>query len=245
MKENLFIDATNENNFKDNYELVIKNNKKIKISYFNATNEIVENLKIKIGEYYTINFTYEVLLEDQKLLVKEIMKIISNLLKKYNSVYKTLIVGLGNNKIAGDSIGKDCLDKIIATNHYDFLTIPKVALFNPDVIANTGINSFKLIKMVVNNIKPDVIILIDSCITKDFNNLNNTIEVNDAGIIRSSAISSNKEITKETFNIPIISILIPLIIKMNDKYYTEINIKDIIEKISDIISSSLNKIYFH
>lgn len=243
MKENLFIDATNENSFKENYKLIIKDSKKFKISYFNALQS--NDLKIKEGEYYTINFSEEVLESDSKSLVKEITKIFSSLLKKYHSTYKTLIIGLGNNKLLGDNFGGLCLDKIIATNHYDFLTIPKVALFKPDVIANTGINSFKLIRMLINNIHPDIIVIIDSCITKDHCNLNNTIEINDVGIIRSNAISSNKEITKETFNIPIISILVPLIIKIDDNYYTKINTLEVSEKISEIVAQALNKLYFH
>lgn len=226
MKENLFIDASLENK-KEN--ITIKSNKKFKLTYYKEDNE-----------YYTLNFDNAL----EPSLIKETIKIITSLLKKYHSTYKTLIIGLGNEKIIGDSLGKETLDKIIATNQYDFLTIPKVALFKPSVVNNTGIDSFRLIKMVVNSLKPDVIILIDSCITKNANYLNKTIEINDAGIIRSSAISSNKEITKETFNIPIIAILVPLIIKFDDQFYTAIDAHENISNISNIISKALNKIYF-
>ena len=56
----------------------------------------------------------------------------------------------------------------MATNHFtDFLNLPKVALFNPEVTEKTGISSYSLIEMVVKKLKPTVIIIIDSLATNN------------------------------------------------------------------------------
>lgn len=243
MKEKLFIDATLENAFKDKYALTIKKRRNYNISYFNITSDM--KLSYREGEYYNIKFDITKLYENNKDIIKELEKILKNLLKKYNSTYKTLIVGLGNENIPSDSIGPEIGKKVIASYHYnDFLTIPKIAIFNPSIVANTGINSFNLIKMVVNHIKPDVIFLIDSCLTSNSDNLCQSIEINDAGIIRGDSISYNKSITKDTFNIPVIALLVPLIINKDNIKYTIPNINDVIKILSDTISKSINNIYF-
>ena len=95
-------------------------------------------------------------------LYKELVKSLNIFLEKYN-VSKTLVVGLGNSLVLADSLGPKTTSKIIATNQYnDFLTIPKIALFNPEVVERTGIMSFDLIKLVVKEINPECIIIIDS-----------------------------------------------------------------------------------
>ena len=176
-------------------------------------------------------------------LYRELVKSLNVFLEKYN-VNKTLVVGLGNSLVLADSLGPKTTSKIIATNQYnDFLTIPKIALFNPEVVERTGIMSFNLIKLVVNEINPECIIIIDSLCTSKIENLNKCIEINDSGIIPGAYIKDNKEINSKTFNIPVISIGIPLVFKYNGDYLTTSNINQVIEDLSDLISKAINKIF--
>ena len=133
----------------------------------------------------------------------------------------------------------------MATNHFtDFLNIPKVALFNPEVTEKTGISSYSLIEMVVKKLKPSVIIMIDSLATTDKDILNNSIEINNTGIIPGSAIKDNKRIDKNTFGIPIIAIGVPLVLEEEKKMYTTPNVEEIINLTSTIISDALNDLFF-
>ena len=228
IKEYLLIDAVESHN------LIKKRGYK----YFTVNDTNIKETKRRNGEYYTINIS--LLSEEEK-----IKKVIKKVLRKVLRSNRILSIGLGNEDIMADSFGPLTTSKIIPSNCYnDFLTLPKVAIFNPKITSKTGINSYKLIKMVVSDLKPKLILIIDSCITKDINNIGHIIEINTAGIIRRDAIYNNKDITKETFNIPVIAILTPTIVNINNELYTSPYIKDIVTKISNIVSNSINEILF-
>lgn len=178
-----------------------------------------------------------------QILKKDLLKIMKTILGKYKAK-KVLVVGLGNSSVPCDSLGVMTTTKMIATNHYnDFLTIPKIALFNPEVIDKTGISSFSLINMVVNHLKPNCLIIIDSLLTKDISNLDNCIEINDGGIIPGVYLKDNRQIDKNTFNIPIISIGVTLAYEHQKKLLTSPNVSDVVDEYSKLISHCLNKIF--
>lgn len=243
MKQNLFLDIgidaidkkyiveeTKNTNFSTKHFVVSKENKK--------------QLKHEIGDYFVIQFAYEKLYTKKTILEKEVERIIRSFLKKYDKAKKVLVVGLGNREVLGDSLGIEVTNKVIATNQYqDFLTIPKIALFNPSVTEKTGINSYKLIEMVVDDIKPDIIIIVDSLATKKEDYLNSAIEINNTGIIPGSAINAAREINEKSFHIPILSIGVPCCFSYNKKIYTSCQIKDVIFYASDIIAEAINHIF--
>lgn len=199
--------------------------------------------KIK-GEYYSINFDYITLHRKKDKLKKEIMKIL-NIFFKNQKPPKPLIIGLGNSSIICDSLGVNTTNKVMATNHFnDFLSIPQVAIFNPEVTEKTGISSFDLISMVVKKLNPTVIIMIDSLATNNKDFLNNCIEINNTGIIPGSAIKENKKIDKNTFNIPVIAIGLPTVLEIEKDLYTSPNVKEVIDLASYIISEALNDLFF-
>ncbi len=244
MKNNLFLDLaptmlkTNGYKIKQN----IKND--IKISYFEIDEEKKKHLKRDIGQYFTISFKENILKNYPKYLKREVIKVLKSFKKSIPNYGTTLIIGLGNSSVTCDALGPKTTNKIIATNHYvDFLTIPKVALFVPEVIGKTGISSFSLIKMLVNSLHPSLIIVIDSLVTNNYKNLNRCIEISDTGIIPGSAIKTNRKISYKTFNIPLISIGVPLVIDVNKKMLTSINVDEELDLISDVIAEALNDLF--
>ena len=215
-----------------------------KVTHFkvDSSNEI--KVKRIRGDYFSINFDYEKLYEKEKNIKKELMKILKAFFKNEKPT-KPLIVGLGNSSVICDSPGVNTTNKVMATNHFtDFLNLPKVALFNPEVTEKTGISSFSLIEMVVKKLKPSVIIMIDALATNKEENLNNFIEINNTGIIPGSAIKDNKKIDAKTFNIPVIAIGVPLVLEKDKRLYTTPNVKDVVEICSKIISDALNDLFF-
>ncbi|MGM9834866.1 MAG: GPR endopeptidase [Bacilli bacterium] len=219
--------------------------KKGKIS-INESNK--KDYKRSEGDYYIIKYDDITLIKKRKLLIKKIENAIDNLLKKNgtNKNAKILVIGLGNKSIIADSLGPITADKLIATNHMeDFITIPKITIFTPNIMYKTGINSFKLIKMLVDDIKPSILIFIDSLSTTAKENLNKMVEINDEGIIAGQNLSTFREINKKTFNLPIISIGVPLVFYDTNISLTLPNINEVIESISDVISESLNKLFLN
>jgi len=242
MKQKLFLDAAADVIDANNYRLVEKKRAKVSVTKFRVDDDNEKKVKRLKGDYYTISYDNKVLVEHSDRVIRELIKVLNGFFKNYNKSGKTLVIGLGNSSILADALGPITANKIIATNQYDdFLTIPKIALFVPDVIGKTGISSFNLIKMVVNDLKPDTIIIIDSLVTSNKIRLNFTIEVSDAGIIPGSALKNNKEINMSTFNIPVIAIGIPLLLEIDEELYVAPDVKSIIEASSDVISKAINK----
>lgn len=243
MKQKLFLDIGIDK-IDSKYKVDEKKNSTFKTTHYAVLKETKKEIKKEVGDYFVTQFSYESLLIKQNSLTKEIERILKMFLKKYTKVNKILVIGLGNKNVDGDALGVITTDKLIATNQYhDFLTLPKIALFTPSVTEKTGINSFKLIEMVVNDLKPDLIFIIDSMATKSENYLNSAFEINDTGIVPGSALNSSKEISKKTFQIPVLSIGVPLCLEQNKKFYTSVSIHEVIETCSSIIANSINNIF--
>ena len=233
MKQKLILDAAQEILDKKNHISITKENQK--------------QYSSNVGDYYLIKYNAYTLIKNTKMITNQIQKAIKTLLKKYKLPRqpKVLIVGLGSTTIIADSLGPRTADKIIATNHYDdFVTIPKIEIFNPSVISKTGIHSFHLIKMINDDIKPDFLLFIDSMETTSMSHINSIIEINDHGIIPGTYLNTNKEITKDTFRKPIISVGIPLVYRSKKVLLTAPNINEIIEETSNLLSSAINSIFF-
>ncbi len=218
--------------------------RRYKVSHFCVDYKSEKLVKRKRGDYYTIFFDYVFLMQNKKQIKKELMKILRVLFKDLKKA-DPLIIGLGNSSILSDSLGVRTTNKVMVTNHFtDFLNIPKVALFNPEVIEKTGISSYALIEMVVKKLKPSVIVMIDSLATNNKDYLNNCIEINNTGIIPGGAIKDNKKIDANTFGIPIIAIGMPLVLELDKQMYATCNVEEIIKAGSTIISEALNELFF-
>ena len=243
MKQKLFLD-TGVEKIDKKYVVEETKNSNFKTIHYIVAKENKKQIKRDIGDYFILRFAYEKLYTKQNIITKELERIIRSFLKKYDKAEKVLVIGLGNENVIGDSLGIEVTNKVIATNQYhDFLTIPKIALFNPSVTEKTGINSYNLIEMVVNDIKPDIIIMIDSLATNNEEYLNSAIEINNTGIIPGSAINASREINEKSFNIPILSIGVPCCFEHNKKIYNSSFIREVITLTSDIIAKSINNIF--
>ena len=97
--------------------------------------------------------------------------------------------------------------------------------------------------MLVHNLKPSLIIVIDSLATNNYSRLNNCIEISDTGIIPGSALMTNRKISSKTFNIPLITIGAPLVLKNKNMILTSPNVKQVVDNLSTIIANALNYLF--
>ena len=221
-----------------------KKHRGYQVSHFCVDYKSEKLIKRIRGEYYTITFDYISLHRKSKMIQKEFMKILKELFKNLKTT-DPLIIGLGNSLVLCDSLGVQTTNKIMATNHFtDFLNLPKVAIFNPEVTEKTGISSFSLIEMVVKKLKPSMIIMIDSLATSNKDYLNNCIEINNTGIIPGSAIKDNKRIDENTFGIPVIAIGVTLVLEIDKNMYSTPNVGEVIDVVSSIIADGINDLFF-
>lgn len=202
--------------------------------------------KIEVRQYKIGNYEhYSFLFHNKDSLAYVFSNVLKGFFKKIHKSGTILVIGLGNSSILGDSFGVKVVNGLIASNQYnDFLTVPKVALFCPETVNKTGISSFKLIEMVVHLLKPDVILLIDSFVTEEEKYLDNSLEINNHGIVFADELRSNRVIDENTFNIPVLSIGYTTMLLSHNRYLTCFKLMEDMEFMSTLVSHTLNKIIF-
>lgn len=241
MKQNFILDAGKS--LETEHLINSKKEKDVMIKHFLLTEKDEKTFQNRKGDYFTISFTKDILYENKLVLEKIFKKTFRTFLHKYHKGGTILFIGLGNSSVLADSFGVKVVNKLIATNQYnDFLTMPKVALFCPETTNKTGISSLRLIEMVVKDLKPDVLVLIDSFVTTSAAHLNNSLEINDCGIIFADQLRSNKIINYKTFHIPVLSIGFPALLKFHKSYLASVSLNQDLDLISDIVSKSINQI---
>lgn len=236
-------------------ELSLNNNKKI----INKGQFTVINNTFRHNKYTTIYFdditdkTEFISLQD--ILLEELKKIIK--IKENDSV---LIIGLGNEKSTPDSLGPKTIEHILVTRYLKiYSSIDKdytnVAIYKPDVIGNTGIESLDIIKSIIKKIKPTKLIVIDSLKANNLSRLNKTIQITDSGIHPGSGIFNNRgEISKKTMNCEVFAIGIPTVVdiytiiseynknpELRENFIvTPTNIDYLVERLSYLLGDTLN-----
>lgn len=171
------------------------------------------------GNYITISFEDITDFENREKVGKIFEEIIMDILKLNNIKEEDtcLIIGLGNIKSTPDSLGVKVLDDIVVTSHlFEFGSVKegirKTWAFSPGVMANTGIESSKMIKALITEIKPDFVIAIDALASLSIDRINKTIQITDTGIHPGSGIGNNRlEISKKTMGIPVLAIGVPTV----------------------------------
>ena len=225
---------------------------------------VEKNDNIKITTIRNKNSDYEyITIEFKDVFDNNLRKCVVNSLKKIFSKYNLdidfscLIVGLGNEKSTPDSLGPLVVDDIIVTRHLESLGLNSsrvVSAIKPGVMGETGIETKDIIKGVIDKIKPDFLIVIDSLKSESLKRLNKTIQITDSGIHPGSGVQNKREkLDIESLGIPVIAIGVPTVcdIKTIIKETTKKNIKNnmivtpkdidfIIDRMKDLLSLSIN-----
>ena len=88
-----------------------------------------------------------------------------------------------------------------------------VSAIVPGVMAQTGMETAEIIKGVVRETKPDLLIVIDALAARNSRRLNRTIQIADTGINPGSGVGNYRNaITKETIGVPVIAIGVPTVV---------------------------------
>ncbi len=153
---------------------------------------------------------------------KELAKFLGQFLKPKKEEYSVLVVGLGNRQVTPDALGPYVADHLNITRHivkeYGKYAMgeEKVNLISaivPGVMAQTGMETVEIIKGVVKETKPDMLIAIDALAARSSKRLNRTIQIADTGINPGSGVGNHRNaITKETVGIPVIAIGVPTVV---------------------------------
>lgn len=201
-------------------------NDKIKVSRVKITNQNGEKAIGKpIGNYTTIDVKGLKLAADED--IEETAKTLSNELKKIIDIHvdkqgEILIVGLGNIYVTPDSLGPKVINEIDVTRHIQKY-LPQyldegtrvVSAISPGVLGTTGIETVEILKGIVENIQPQLLIVIDALASRSIERISSTIQISDTGIVPGAGVGNTRhEISQSSLGIPVIAIGIPTVVEL-------------------------------
>ena len=164
----------------------------------------------------------------------ELAKIIKKLLPRKEETLSVLVAGLGNREVTPDALGPRVVDNMLITRHvlkefgkYAFGEdeVNAVSGIVPGVMAQTGMESQEIIRGVVDETKPDVMIAIDALAARSTRRLSRTIQITDTGINPGSGVGNHRHgLSEKTMGIPVIAIGVPTVVDaatiVNDTMHT-------------------------
>ena len=152
----------------------------------------------------------------------ELARIIKRLLPEGKNTFSVLVAGLGNREVTPDALGPRVVDNMMITRHvlkefgkYAFgeQEVNAVSGIVPGVMAQTGMESQEIIRGVIKQTKPDVMIAIDALAARSTRRLSRTIQITDTGINPGSGVGNHRHgLSKETVGIPVIAIGVPTLV---------------------------------
>ena len=208
--------------------------------------------------------------EDYHQEISEILASqIRNILPDPDREQSILVVGLGNREVTADSLGPNVADNLFVNRHivkeygkvaYNRSKMHLVSSLVPGVMAKTGMESAEIIKGVIGETKPDVVIVIDALAARSTKRLNRTIQITNTGIHPGSGVGNHRNaITQETLNVPVLALGVPTVVdaativgdamgerpatlkELNNMYVTTKDVDQQIQQISHILCDGINK----
>ncbi|MBE5867888.1 MAG: GPR endopeptidase [Lachnospiraceae bacterium] len=177
-----------------------------------------------MGTYVTVEAPR--LLEPDENYHREISEKIAEQLRQIipesSQEQSVLVVGLGNREVTADALGPQVVDNLFITRHvvkeygkaaYGTQKIHLISSIEPGVTAKTGMEAAEIIRGVVEQTKPDVIIVIDALASRSTKRLNRTIQITNTGIQPGSGVGNHRNaLTEESMGIPVIAIGVPTVV---------------------------------
>ncbi len=197
---------------------------KVRISTVEIKDEAgAKAMERPIGTYITIeapelnNSSEDYHKSVSNYIERNIKKLIGKLSKD-----EVLVVGLGNREVTPDALGPQVVDNLFVTRHLirefgkEFKEqnhLGNVSAISPGVMAQTGMETVEIIKGVIKETNPKLIIVIDALASRSVSRLNTTIQITDTGISPGSGVGNNrKALNEESLGVKVIAIGVPTVV---------------------------------
>lgn len=133
-----------------------------------------------------------------------------------------LVIGLGNREVTPDALGPYVAEQVCVTRHIvkeygkyamGMERVKSVSSVVPGVMGQTGMESQEIVKGIVKETGPDLVIAVDALAARNSRRLNRTIQIADTGIHPGSGVGNHRNgLTRETLGIPVIAIGVPTVV---------------------------------
>ncbi len=225
-----------------------------------------------MGKYVTLEAPGMVEQEEDyhQEISSELARQLKDIIPDIQKEQSILIVGLGNRDVTADALGPNVADNLFITRHvvkeygkaaYNKSQMHMVSSIVPGVMAKTGMESAEIIKGVVEQTKPDVVIVIDALAARSTKRLNRTVQITNTGIHPGSGVGNHRDaLTKESLKVPVIAIGVPTVVdaativndaladkapanltELNNMYVTSKDVDYQVKQISHIICDAINE----
>lgn len=169
-----------------------------------------------VGTYITLESEH--LRKPSESFHEPMMEVLTKHLKNFIGKNKKIMVaGLGNREVTPDALGPYVIDNLYVTRHLLKEGIiresAEISAIAPGVMAQTGMESLTILKALVREVKPDILIVIDALAARESDRLNKTIQLADTGITPGSGVGNHRNaINQESVGIPVLAIGVPTVI---------------------------------
>ena len=209
------------------------------------------------GRYFTLecpDLKYR-----SRILTKQVADIVAKELVELAGLPRrgdVLIVGLGNWQATPDALGPKVISQLMITRHIRE-HIPQelggrlnpVAAVSPGVLGITGIETADIIKGIVEQIKPELIITVDALAARAPSRLLTTIQIADTGIQPGSGVGNKRPgLTMNTLGVPVIAVGVPTVVSgaaitgdVLEAYFSKFNPQatSTLDSVQDFLSADL------
>lgn len=142
--------------------------------------------------------------------------------KELPQEWEILVVGLGNPLVTPDALGPKVLNHIQVTRHLNqqygemFCRKKKLPVLSgivPGVMAQTGMETAEVLKGIIQETRPDLLIVIDALAARSIRRLGTTIQLTDTGIYPGSGVGNYRHsLTRESMGIPVLAVGVPTVV---------------------------------
>lgn len=133
-----------------------------------------------------------------------------------------LIVGLGNRDVTPDALGPYVVDHLNVTRHIvkeygkyamGMERADLVSAVVPGVMGQTGMETAEIVRGIVRETHPDLVIAVDALAARNSRRLNRTVQIADTGIHPGSGVGNHRSgMTEESLGVPVIGIGVPTVV---------------------------------
>ena len=133
-----------------------------------------------------------------------------------------LVVGLGNRDVTPDALGPYVADHLCVTRHivkeYGKYAMGMehanmISAIVPGVMGQTGMESAEIVRGIVQETHPDLVIAVDALAARNSKRLNRTVQIADTGINPGSGVGNHRAgMTEESLGVPVIAIGVPTVV---------------------------------
>ena len=203
---------------------------------------------------------------------REVSEMIADLLRELTGTAESVLVaGLGNRDVTPDALGPQAVSNLMITRHLireygrEMMGMDGCCVVSgivPGVMAQTGMEASEILQGIIEETRPDLLIVIDALAARSTRRLGRTIQITDTGIQPGSGVGNHRgSLTKESLGIPVIAIGVPTVVEaaaivydaqgncekmpphLNGMFVTPKNIDEMIKQLSFTLSEALNMVF--